>query len=185
MYAYFREIGRQTPVDVTLYNIPMFASPIDVPTVQRLSEECPRIVALKDSSGDIAHMQRMIAAVRPNRPEFSFLCGWDVSIMPMMLMGCDGGTNAVAGVAPELMRALYDLTAAGRLDEARLKQNQVAKLFDPMVLGLEFPEWVRAAVKLRGIKLGDGRMPISEETKSQVAEATQRVEQELHALGLL
>ncbi len=41
VYAYFKEIGDNTPIDVTLYNIPMFASPIDVPTVQRLSEECP------------------------------------------------------------------------------------------------------------------------------------------------
>ena len=50
VYAYFKEIGRNTPVDVTLYNIPMFASPIDVPTVQRLSEECEKVVAIKDSS---------------------------------------------------------------------------------------------------------------------------------------
>jgi dihydrodipicolinate synthase/N-acetylneuraminate lyase len=42
VYAYFKEIADNTPVDVTLYNIPMFASPIDVPTVQRLAEECPR-----------------------------------------------------------------------------------------------------------------------------------------------
>ena len=55
-----------TPIDVTLYNIPMFASPIDVPTIQRLAEECQRIVAIKDSSGDLPHMMRMIAAVRPH-----------------------------------------------------------------------------------------------------------------------
>ncbi len=61
---YFREIGHNTPIDVTLYNIPMFASPIDVPTVQRLSEECEKIVAIKDSSGDIPHMIRMMQAVR-------------------------------------------------------------------------------------------------------------------------
>jgi len=67
VYAYFREIGRNTPVDVTLYNIPMFASPIDVPTIQRLSEECPRIVAIKDSSGDMPQMMRMIEAVRASR----------------------------------------------------------------------------------------------------------------------
>ena len=41
MYAYFREIGRLSPIDVTLYNIPMLASPIDVPTVKRLAEEFP------------------------------------------------------------------------------------------------------------------------------------------------
>ncbi|MDP7205887.1 MAG: dihydrodipicolinate synthase family protein, partial [Pirellulaceae bacterium] len=48
VYAYFREIAIHSPVDVTLYNIPMFASPIDVPTVQRLAEECERVVAIKD-----------------------------------------------------------------------------------------------------------------------------------------
>ena len=86
-------IGRNTPVDVTLYNIPLFASPIDVPTVQRLSEEFEKIVAIKDSSGDLPHMIRMIAAVRPNRPEFSFLTGWDAALMPMLLIGCDGGRS--------------------------------------------------------------------------------------------
>ena len=38
VYAYFREIALNSPIDVTLYNIPMFASPIDVPTIRRLSE---------------------------------------------------------------------------------------------------------------------------------------------------
>ena len=53
VYAYFREIARNSPIDVTLYNIPMFASPIDVPTIQRLAE-FERIVGIKDSSGDLA-----------------------------------------------------------------------------------------------------------------------------------
>lgn len=48
VYAYFKEIADNSPIDVTLYNIPMFASPIDVPTVQRLVEECPRVAAIKD-----------------------------------------------------------------------------------------------------------------------------------------
>ena len=108
VYAYFREIGRNTPVDVTLYNIPMFASPIDVPTIQRLSEECERIVAIKDSSGDVGQMMRMIEAIRPNRPDFSFMTGWDAVLMPMLMIGADGGTNVTSGVAPELTRKLYE-----------------------------------------------------------------------------
>jgi len=54
VYAYFKEIADRSPIDVTLYNIPMFASPIDVPTIARLAEECPRVVGIKDSSGDIS-----------------------------------------------------------------------------------------------------------------------------------
>ena len=77
VYAYFAEIARHSPIDLTLYNIPMFASPIDVPTVRRLVAEFPRVVGIKDSSGDLAFMMRLIAAVRPLRPDFSFLTGWE------------------------------------------------------------------------------------------------------------
>lgn len=163
VYAYFKEIGRNTPIDVTLYNIPMFASPIDVPTVQRLSEECERIVAIKDSSGEIPHMIRMIQAVRPNRPEFSFLTGWDAALMPMILVGCDGGTNASSGVVPEVTRKLYDLTVSGKIELARKVQYDLVTLFDTMIYQAEFPEGFRAAVELRGFQMGRGRMPLSEE----------------------
>ncbi|MCA9088496.1 MAG: dihydrodipicolinate synthase family protein [Planctomycetaceae bacterium] len=168
VYAYFREIGRNTPIDVTLYNIPMFASPIDVPTVQRLSEEFERIVAIKDSSGEIPHMIRMIQAVRPNRPEFSFLTGWDAALMPMLLIGCDGGTNASSGVVPELTRRLYDLTVGGQIDAAREVQYDLVTLFDTMIYQAEFPDGFRAAVELRGFLMGRGRQPLSEEQLSDL-----------------
>jgi 4-hydroxy-tetrahydrodipicolinate synthase len=168
VYAYFREIGDNTPVDVTLYNIPMFASPIDVPTVQRLSEDCPKIVAIKDSSGDLPHMIRMIAAVRPNRPDFAFLTGWDAALMPMLLIGCDGGTNATSGVVPEITRKLYDLTISGRIDEARPLQYKLLKLFDAMIYSADFPEGFRAALGLRGINTGVGRQPMAEGQKIEL-----------------
>ncbi len=161
MYAYFKEIGRNTPIDVTLYNIPMFASPIDVPTVQRLSEECERIVAIKDSSGDIPHMIRMIQAVRPNRPEFSFLTGWDAALMPMLLIGCDGGTNATSGVVPEITRKLYDLTLAGRLDEARELQYELRHAVRRDALLGRVPRGLSGRVSLRGFRTGAGRQPLS------------------------
>lgn len=169
VYAYFKEIGDNTPVDVTLYNIPMFASPIDVPTMQRLAEECPRIVAIKDSSGDLPHMIRMIRAVRPNRPDFSFLTGWDAALMPMMLVGCDGGTNASSGVVPELTRKLYDLTKALKIEEARKIQYDLVNLFDTMIYSAEFPEGFRAAVELRGFRMGKGRQPLSPEQRTDLS----------------
>jgi 4-hydroxy-tetrahydrodipicolinate synthase len=138
VYAYFKEIADHSPIDITLYNIPLFASPIDVPTVQRLAEE-----------------------FRPLRPEFAFMTGWDAALMPMILIGCDGGTNATSGVVPEITRKLYDLTLAGRLDEARDLQYRLLTLFDAMIYHSEFPEGFRAALNLRGIKTGPGRQPQS------------------------
>ena len=168
VYAYFKEIADNTPVDVTLYNIPMFASPIDVPTVQRLADDCERIVAIKDSSGDLPHMIRMIQAVRPNRPDFAFLTGWDSALMPMILVGCDGGTNASSGVVPEMTRKLFDLTNAGLLDEARALQYDLVTLFDTMIYSAEFPEGFRAAVELRGFQMGRGRQPLSAEQQTDI-----------------
>ena len=161
VYAYFREIALHTPIDVTLYNIPMFASPIDVPTIRRLVD-FPRIAAIKDSSGDMAFMLRMMAAVKPVRPDFAFLTGWEAALVPMLLMGCDGGTHATAGVVPEFIRHLYDITREGRIEEARTLQMRMLELFDALVYAADFPEGVRVAVELRGFNMGPSRQPATE-----------------------
>ena len=184
VYAYFKEIGRHTPVDVTLYNIPMFASPIDVPTIQRLSEECERIVGIKDSSGDVAQMIRMIEAIRPHRPDFSFLTGWDTVLLPMLLVGCDGGTNASSGVVPELTRKLYDLATSGQLDQAWRVQAKIIKLFDAALYSADFPEGFRVGVSLRGFCMGTGRQPLSQQHRAKLSDLEKTLHQLLAEEGL-
>jgi dihydrodipicolinate synthase/N-acetylneuraminate lyase len=158
VYAYFAEIASQTPIDVTLYNIPMFASPIDVPTIRRLAE-FPRVVGIKDSSGDLAFMMRLIAAVRPQRPDFTFLTGWEAVLAPMIMIGCDGGTNASSNAVPEITRRIYELSRAGKYDEAMKWQYRITELFDAMLFPFEFPDGFRAAAELRGFHFGRGRLP--------------------------
>ena len=174
VYAYFAEVARNSPIDVTLYNIPMFASPIDVPTLKRLAGEFERVIGIKDSTGDVAFMCRMIQAVRPIRPDFSFLTGWDVVLLPMLVMGVDGGTNATSGIVPELMRRLWDLIQANQIDAARELQLRILELFDTMLFSADFPEGFRAAVELRGFSFGRSRQPLSE-TQSIDRVALQRV----------
>lgn len=176
VYAYFAEIARHSPVDITLYNIPLFASPIDVPTVQRLAEEFPRVVAIKDSSGDVANMMRMIASVRPIRPDFSFLTGWEAVLMPMLLVGCDGGTNATSGIVPELTKRLYDLSTSGQIDAARELQYRMLPLFDAMLYSAEFPEGFRAALSLRGFRTGRGRQPQSAYQQQQLEKLSRELQ---------
>lgn len=175
VYAYFREIAQNSPIDVTLYNIPMFASPIDVPTLRRLAEECPRIIGIKDSTGDISLMGRMINAVRPIRPDFSFLTGWDAALVAMLGIGATGGTNASSGVMPEVMRKLYGLTRAGKLDEAVSLQSKVIELFDAMLNASEFPDGFRCGVELRGFNFGQGRQPLSDAQKKSLAVLKERL----------
>jgi len=91
----------------------------------------------------------MIAAVRPIRPDFSFLTGWEAALVPMLLMGCDGGTHASSGVVPEVTRKLYDLFRAGKLDDAVALQLKLIGLFDLMIAP-DFPDGFRAGVVARG-----------------------------------
>src|SRR5271157_3770781 len=172
VYAYFAEIARCTPIDVTLYNIPMFASPIDVPTIRRLASEFPRVIGIKDSSGDLAFMMRMIAAVRPNRPNFSFLTGWEAVLVPMLMIGCDGGTHASSNAVPEVTRRLYDLCRAGDYAEAMQWQYRILELFDAMLFPFEFPDGFRAAAELRGFRFGRGRQPQTSAQRSDRAALT-------------
>lgn len=160
VYAYFAEIAQHAPIDVTLYNIPMFASPIDVPTIRRLAE-FERIIGIKDSTGDVACMMRMIAAVRPQRPEFTFLTGWDCVLTPMLMAGADGGTNASSNVVPEWTKRVYGLARAGRWEESMELQRRLQELFDAMLFQFEFPDGFRAGAEMRGFRMGAGRQPLS------------------------
>jgi dihydrodipicolinate synthase/N-acetylneuraminate lyase len=162
VYAYFREIARHSPIDVTLYNIPMLASPVDVATVRRLAEECPRVIGIKDSTGDISHMGRLIAAVRPVRPDFVFLTGWDAALVPMLAIGCDGGTHATSGVLPELTRRIWDTVRAGDIAGSLPLQHRLTALFDTIMQAAEFPEGFRIAAGVRGFRMGPSRQPVTD-----------------------
>ncbi|NND98633.1 MAG: dihydrodipicolinate synthase family protein [Pirellulaceae bacterium] len=178
VYAYFREIADAVSVDVTLYNIPLFASPIEVRTVIRLASECPRVIGIKDSSGDLPNMLRMMSAIRPLRDDFSFLTGWDASLAPMLIAGVDGGTNATSGVVPELTRAVHRAVLAGNVTEAMKLQHQLLPLFDAMISLGEFPEGFRAGARSRGWDLGPGRVPISQQQRDAIS----RTQREIDAL---
>jgi 4-hydroxy-tetrahydrodipicolinate synthase len=182
VYAYFREIAMHSPIDVTLYNIPMFASPIDVPTIRRLSE-FERIIGIKDSSGDVAFMMRMMSAIKPVRPDFTFLTGWDAVLVPMLFIGVDGGINAISGVLPDVMRKIYDLVRAGKSEEAVAMQFRILELFDTMLFSADFPMGFRAAVELRGFKVGWSRQPMTDKQKVDYATMQTALRRILNGLG--
>lgn len=181
--AYFEAIAKSAPLPVTLYNIPQFASPISVRVVQHLAENYASVVGIKDSSGDLPHMMRMIQAIRPKRPDFTFLTGWDASLAAMLMMGCDGGTNATSGVVPKLTKHIYDSVRSGDFAVATTSQLELLPLFDAMVSMQEFPEGFRQAARLVGWDFGQSRQPITAEQASTNREAISKIQHLLSALA--
>lgn len=169
-YAYFAELARHTPIDLVIYHIPAFASPMDVATICRLAEEFPRIIGIKESSGDMSFMMRLMAAIRPVRGDFALLTGWEAVLVPMLLVGCDGGAHASGNVVPELLRSMYDLVRGGRAQEAIALQLRFEEFFYAMIEGFEFPDGFRAAAEMRGFRFGPGRLPQTEAQQARRAE---------------
>jgi 4-hydroxy-tetrahydrodipicolinate synthase len=160
VYTHFAQIARDSPLDIVLYNIPAFATSIDLGTVQKLSQ-FERVIGIKDSSGDLPAMMRLISSIRPLRPDFSFLTGWEPVLVPMLLAGCDGGTHASANVIPEHLRRMFEAVCAGEIEQAIRLQYQMLPLFDLIVSHFEFPDGFRAAAELRGFSFGMPRQPLS------------------------
>ena len=72
--------------------------------------------------------------------EFSFLTGWEAVLVPMLMVGADGGTHATSGVVPELTRQMYNLARSGQFEEAMKLQYRLLELFDAMLYSADFPE---------------------------------------------
>lgn len=159
--AYFRELAAKSPIDIVVYNIPVFANEISLSVLERLALDCPRIIGTKDTSKDMSRFQQTVHRIKTQRPDFSVLIGWDELVCAALFMGADGGTLSSAGVVPEMVMSLYQAARAGRWDEARTIQFQLLDLFELMVGAPNFPEGFRCGYELRGFHPGRARFPLS------------------------
>ena len=172
---YFREIARQSPIDILLYNIPQFSNEISLPVVTRLAMDCPRIVGTKDSSRDFPRFLSTLQRIKPQRPGFTCLIGCEEILLPALMMGADGGTIATSGVVPEVIMALYRAFLAGNIDEAKRIQFNLLDLIDTMLVGPNFPDGFRAGASLRGFNLGSNRQLISPKEQVDLADIRSKI----------
>jgi 4-hydroxy-tetrahydrodipicolinate synthase len=172
---FFRELARQSPIDIVLYNIPQFANEISLPVLTRLALDCPRIVGVKDSSRDFPRFLCTLRALKPRRPDFSCLIGCEEMLFPALLMGGDGGTIATSGVVPEVIMKLYREFRAGHWEEAKRIQFKLLDLINAMLYGTNFPEGFRAGMSLRGFKLGTTRQLLSPKEQCDLEEIRSRI----------
>jgi len=158
---YFRELAAKSPIDIVIYNIPAFANEISVPVLKRLALDCPRIIGTKDTSRDMPRFQQVLHEIKPQRPDFACLIGWEELLCAALFMGGDGGTLSSAGVVPEVIMKIYTEARAGNWTEAKRVQFKLLDLFSLMVNAPNFPEGFRAGYELRGFTPGRARFPLS------------------------
>ncbi|MFN7710699.1 MAG: 4-hydroxy-tetrahydrodipicolinate synthase [Holosporales bacterium] len=128
LIQHFKTIHDNTNVPIILYNNPGRAVvTLNVETVFELAK-LPRIVGIKDSTGDL---DRPVMMRQHLGPDFALLCGEDNLTLPYMMHGGDGVINVTGNIAPKLMREMMDAwhaSDATRFKKARETLIPIAKM---------------------------------------------------------
>src|ERR1700704_691215 len=104
MMVHFRTIHDAVGIPIILYDVPSrTACALEDVTIRRLAE-LPRIVGLKDATGDIPRVARLR---RRLGDQFLLLSGDDASQAAFRMAGGDGCISVTANVVPVLCGALH------------------------------------------------------------------------------
>jgi 4-hydroxy-tetrahydrodipicolinate synthase len=104
MMVHFRTIHDAVGIPIILYDVPSrTACALDDVTIRRLAE-LPRIIGLKDATGDIPRVARLR---RRLGDQFLLLSGDDASQAAFRMAGGDGCISVTANVVPVLCAALH------------------------------------------------------------------------------
>ena len=172
---HYRAVADESPISILLYNVPAFTG-VNLPAeaVSALSGH-ENIVGIKDSSGDLAQLGRII---RDTPEEFTVLTGSAPVFYPALCLGAHGGVLAVACALPDKCVAIHEAFRSGDHDAARRGQKEllhVARLLtaDYGIGGL------KAALEHAGYYGGPPREPLP----SPTPEGLQAIKEALGALG--
>ena len=157
MMVHFRTIHDAVGLPIILYDVPSrTACALDDVTIRRLAE-LPRIVGLKDATGDIPRVARLR---RRLGDEFLLLSGDDASQAAFRLAGGDGCISVTANVVPVLCAALHR-ACDERLDaDIQWYEQLLAPLHAALFLEAN-PIPLKRALSRLGL-MGDGlRLPLT------------------------
>jgi len=95
--------------------------------VMQLIERLPNLVGVVDASLDFVFMEEVISGGRRLRPGFQLLAGQDYLVSAAALGG-NGAIVPLAGIAPKLVRRVYDMCRQQKFVDARGMQEDIAHL---------------------------------------------------------
>jgi len=178
IYRHFRSIAEAVDVPVLLYNIPgRCVVNMTAETTLRLAKDVENIVGVKEASGDLAQIARIVQGA----PEgFEVLSGDDEMTLPMMGMGCTGVISVASHVAGLQMREMVEAHASGDHTRALSLHLHLLPLFKSLFMTAN-PIMVKDALAQCGFAVGTCRLPLVPPSTEQSAELGRVLEH----LGLL
>src|SRR3954462_7833033 len=154
---HYTAVADASPVPVLLYNFTAVTGVNLLPaTVARLATH-PNIIGMKESGGDIAQVADLVS-VTPK--DFMVLAGSAPTFYAALCVGAVGGILALGCAAPDACVQLFELTRAGRHEEAIALQRRLVPLAR-LLGGVHGVPGLKAALNLLGYDVGVPRPPLS------------------------
>jgi 4-hydroxy-tetrahydrodipicolinate synthase len=173
LVAHYREVTQAAPgLPVIIYNVPGRTGLNLAPaTLARLWEN-PQLVAVKESSGNLAQIGEIARTLPAGK---TLLSGDDALALAAIAVGASGLVSVIGNVLPAETRRLVDLALAGRRLEAMALHHALLPFMDALFLESN-PIPAKAALALKGICGDTLRLPLvaaGPATRARLAELLQ------------
>jgi len=144
-------------IPVVVYNVPgRTGQNLEPDLIAELAQH-PNIVGVKEASGNIGQISRIIEATQDE--DFAVISGDDNLTFPIMALGGSGVISVAANVDPVRMVAMCEAMKKGDMKKALSLHYALSPLFRSMFIDTN-PIPVKRAVELIGMAGGPVRLPL-------------------------
>ena len=159
IYQHYKLIADVCPLPIILYNVPgRTASNMEVETTLRLANDFDNIVAVKEASGDMDQIMKIIK----NKPsDFVVLSGDDGLTLPMIYMGAEGVISVIGQSHPKEYSNMVSFGMSGNKKIANQLHYELYDFYGPLYAEGN-PAGVKACLELLGICKAVVRPPLVE-----------------------
>ena len=156
LVAHFEKIASASTSPIILYNVPSRTGCNISSNVYRRLSRHENIVALKEASGNLASVARVIAECGDDLDVYS---GDDAITLPILSLGGAGVISVASNIIPKEMSELCLNFFDGDIIGARALHQKYLKLFDAMFYEVN-PIPVKTALSLMELCLDELRLPL-------------------------
>ena len=160
--AHFDAVARAADIPIILYNIKSRTGiNLEADLVAELAE-IPNIIGVKEASGNLEQVSRIIEMTRDNDngTDFIVISGDDALTLPIMSLGGAGVISVIANIASAQTVAFVDAILKNDQKEARRLHYELAPLVRAMFLETN-PIPVKTAANMIGLPAGPLRLPLA------------------------
>ncbi|MFW0780016.1 4-hydroxy-tetrahydrodipicolinate synthase [Rossellomorea marisflavi] len=156
MFLHFKEVADAVSLPVMLYNVPgRSAVTISPDTIIRLSG-VPNIMSVKEASGDLGAMTKIIASTAD---DFLVYCGDDGLTLPALSIGADGIVSVASHIIGKEMQQMAEAHLSGDTSRAAKLHQELLPLMEGL-FATPSPGPVKTALQLKGLDVGSVRLPL-------------------------